>query len=255
MLINVIALFLCLLPVKGFKVPNQISVLQRNTLINMATKDSTKSPKQSWELGRFIRTANFYGAFVPKLPFLSKKPTVKSLKPGSILWSTSENPYELRWGPLDDVVMGGVSKSSIEPGETFDGTWKGIVSTANNGGFAGIRTKLFKLDASACSGILLKVRGDGQRYKVIVRDDEDWNGTAWSESFDTVKGRTTEIKLPFNKFKPTRFARVLPSFRPFDKKNFSGIQISLSKFEYDGDLNPRFKDGPFELQVLSFTSY
>ena len=48
----------------------------------------------------------------------------------------------ITWGPLDDVVMGGASRSDLQPGEQFKGIWKGEISTANNGGFAGIRTKV-----------------------------------------------------------------------------------------------------------------
>ena len=71
------------------------------------------------------------------------------------------------------------------------------------------------------------------RYKLITRDDDDWNGTAWSYSFDTKEGQVTSYRIPWENFKPTQFARVI-SKPPFDKKYFTGIQLSLSKFEYDG---------------------
>jgi hypothetical protein len=147
--------------------------------------------------------------------------------------------------------MGGASKSELLPGTKFNGTWSGIVTTANNGGFAGIRTKLFAphKDASSCRGFVLRVKGDGNRYKFIARDDEEWNGVAWSTSFDTVKGRKMEIKIPFGKLKPTRFARTVAMDRPYDSSSITGVQLSLSKFEYDGGLNPAFTEGPFKLEV------
>ena len=105
---------------------------------------------------------------------------VITVKAGDVLWSTEEQ--KVSWGPLDDVVMGGVSKSNLEVGQPFDGKWTGFVTSANNGGFAGIRSKIFepKLDASSCRGIILKLKGDGNRYKFIGRDDVEWNGIAWS---------------------------------------------------------------------------
>lgn len=128
---------------------------------------------------------------------------------------------------------------------------------ANNGGFAGIRTKLFvnPIDASACKGLSIKLAGDGQRYKVIIRDDEDWNGTAWSYSIDTTKGKLTTIKIPFTSFIPTKFAKTLINFRTFDQSKLLGIQISLSKFEYDGGLNPKFKEGIFKLNLDNISTY
>jgi hypothetical protein len=63
------------------------------------------------------------------------------ISPESVLWSPTSNSLGFEWGALDDVVMGGASESKIEVGSKFSGLWEGIVTTANNGGFAGIRIK------------------------------------------------------------------------------------------------------------------
>lgn len=219
----------------------------------MATDErGTKAAKKPWEFFRFLKTASFYGAFKPKLPFLPEPiPSASvSVKPGSALYQISDTEPELQWGPLDDVVMGGASKSDLIPGGKFDGVWSGFVTTANNGGFAGIRSKIFApfKDASSCRGIVLNVKGDGNRFKFIARDDTEWNGIAWSTSFDTKAGQSTEVKIPWSKLIPTRFARTV-STAPFDTSKLTGIQLSLSKFEYDGGLNPNFTEGQFRLQV------
>lgn len=161
------------------------------------------------------------------------------------------------FGPLDDIVMGGVSKTSLSPGEKFSGLFSGYVSTDNNGGFAGIRSKLMTppKDITRASGFQLKVKGDGQRYKFIVRDDEQWNGIAWSTSFDTKKDSIVTVKVPISQLKPTRFAKTLKDHPPFNKTHLSGMQVTLSKFEYDGDLNPRFTPGPFSLMLEEIALY
>ena len=135
----------------------------------------------------------------------------EQLKPGTIVWSRDTNLRGLEWAPLDDVVMGGASESSIKIGNVFDGQWKGIVTTANNGGFAGIRTRTLApgLDMSACRGLILTVKADGQRYKFIGRDDEEWNGIAWSLSFDTDANKVLNVKIPFTQLKPTKFAKTV----------------------------------------------
>lgn len=217
--------------------------------------NDSKNVKKPWEFGRLLRTLTFYD--VIKFPFtkrtnsLSTRPT----QPGDVIWST-RNALGVEWGPLDDVVMGGASKSDLIPGKAFNGTWTGFTSTANNGGFAGIRTKLFQppVDASRCRGFLLKLKGDGQRLKFIARDDDQWNGIAWSYSFDTKQNDAVEVKIPFAKLKPTRFAKFFEAGAPFNAKKVTGVQLTLSKFEYDGDLNKSFREGPFkmELQQLSF---
>jgi hypothetical protein len=225
---------------------------------------ANKSVRQRWELGRFLRTANFYGALTPKiaLPFLTRKSSKSKLvSPGDVLWNSLKDDGKCQsdfiWGPLDDVVMGGVSKSDLNPGEAFKGLWSGFTSSANNGGFAGIRTKTFNppLDLGGCKGIRVKLMGDGQRYKMILRDDDDWNGIAWSHSFDTVKGRSIDISIPFEKFSPTRFARRVPMVVPFRKNSLAGVQLTLSKFEYEGDLNPKFVEGPFSVKLESLQAF
>lgn len=221
---------------------------------------SEKTARQKWDFGRFLKTARFYNALTPRLPFFPKlNKDKKAMNPNDLIWSnaTAASKQNVQWGPLDDVVMGGVSKSSIEPGQPFQGKWTGFTSTANNGGFAGIRTKLFKtpLDCSKCTGVQMKLAGDGQRYKLILRDDADWNGIAWSYSIDTQTGKKTQVNIPFSEFKPTKFAKVLKDHKPFDKSQLTGIQLSLSKFEYDGGLNPSFKEGPFELNLDSIGTY
>lgn len=216
--------------------------------------------KKPWEFGRFVNTVRFYNAFQPKIPFLSKifkgkNRPLQDVTVNSVIWSI-DNPT-MDWGPLDDVVMGGVSKSDLKVGQKFDGNWTGFVTTENNGGFAGIRTKLFKTpsDVSSCKGLVLKVKGDGLRYKCIIRDDDEWNGIAWSKSFDTVANKELSIKIPFDSFVPTKFAKTVPMTVPFNKKSLSAIQLTLSKFEYDGGLNPKFREGPFKLQLESILTY
>lgn len=229
--------------------PSQIT---SRSVITMSTQ-----PKQNWDLGRFIRTASYFESI--RFPFLPNSPGKDRVKlsAGSTLWQ-SENPNKtIEWGPLDDVVMGGASKSALEIGGNFNGTWQGFVTTANNGGFAGIRTKLLRkpFDLSTCKGFSLTVVGDGQRYKFIARDDADWNGVAWSFSFDTTKDKLTTIKVPFDSLKPTLFARVLPNIKQYDKSCVTAMQVTLSKFEYDGQLNPKFKEGPFALQIKSISTF
>lgn len=254
-----ILLALILFPTVMSFVSQSASIKARYVVQMMATGEGgSAAQKKPWEFFRFLKTASFYGAFKPKLPFLKEKTPDGSLgvQPGSIIWSSSDQNPELEWGPLDDVVMGGASKSDLAPGGKFNSVWSGFVTSANNGGFAGIRTKIFNpfKDASTCRGFILKVKGDGNRFKFIARDDTEWNGIAWSTSFDTTAGKTIDVKIPWSKLIPTRFARTVQT-APFDTKKITGIQLSLSKFEYDGGLNPNFTEGPFRLEVETISLF
>lgn len=63
------------------------------------------------------------------------------------------------------------------------------------------------------------------------------------------------LDLPFEDFKPVFRARTDRNATPFDASNVHSLQIMLSKFEYDGDLNPNFKPGAFELPISAIDAY
>jgi len=65
------------------------------------------------------------------------------------------------------------------PGDIFTGSFSGLVTTENNGGFSGIRSFNFMKNASRNEGILIECTGDGNRYKFIARDNDLFNGIAW----------------------------------------------------------------------------
>lgn len=160
------------------------------------------------------------------------------------------------WGALDDVVMGGVSESGVR---WIDGAalFSGTVSVENSGGFVSVRTRNFErpLNLGGYDGIELRVKGDGQRYKLILRDDPRWDSVAYCASFDTVFNIWTTVRVPFDRFVPVFRARTLRDRPPLNARQIASMQVMLSKFEYDGDLNPRFRPGEFGLQLESVQAY
>ena len=55
-------------------------------------------------------------------------------------------------------------------------------------------------------------------------------------------GKSAEVKIPFSRLIPTKFARTAAQSTPFDSSRVTAVQLTLSKFEYDGGLNPKFKE-------------
>mmetsp|Transcript_3067 Transcript_3067/g.5274 ORF Transcript_3067/g.5274 Transcript_3067/m.5274 type:complete len:591 (+) Transcript_3067:48-1820(+) len=162
------------------------------------------------------------------------------------------------WGPVDDVVMGGVSQSKIEfavePGTNKNiAKFCGNVSTRNSGGFASVKTVPFTspLDLSNYTAFKVRVKGDGQRFKFIVRCDPRWDSISFCYSFDTRAGEWQDIVVPFDKLLPVFRAKTLQDGTRFNSSTVYAFQLMLSKFEYDGELNPKFTAGPFEIQVES----
>jgi hypothetical protein len=160
------------------------------------------------------------------------------------------------WGALDDVVMGGVSTSGLKLTATA-ALFTGTVSTANSGGFASIRTRNLDpaLDLSSYSGLRLRLKGDGNRYKFLLRGGAGWDSLAHAYAFDTVVDTWMVVDIPFDQLVPTLRARTVPNAAPLDRRQIYSLQLMLSKFEYDGRLNPHFTPGGFALEVGEIAAY
>ncbi|WP_353931085.1 CIA30 family protein [Okeanomitos corallinicola TIOX110] len=160
------------------------------------------------------------------------------------------------WGALDDVVMGGVSSSNFSILEKT-ALFAGNVSTANSGGFASVRTKNFDpaINLLGHTGVRLRVKGDGQRYKIFLRTESTWDGVGYSYSFDTVANNWIDVNIPFANLTPVFRAKTVKDCPEIDKSKICSFQLMLSKFEYDGALNPKFAPGSFGLEIESIKAY
>lgn len=160
------------------------------------------------------------------------------------------------WGAVDDVVMGGVSQSGIQLVEET-ALFAGNVSIQNSGGFASIRTKNFDppINLTGYEGVELRVRGDGKRYKFFIRTQTQWDGVAYSYSFDTQPNTWITVRVPFADLIPVFRAKTLQDGEPINTSQIRSFQFMLSKFEYDGGLNPHFSPGGFALQIESIKAY
>jgi uncharacterized protein YbjT (DUF2867 family) len=111
------------------------------------------------------------------------------------------------------------------------------------------------MDLSDYEGIELKVIGDGKRYKFITRCEGKWDGVGYSYSFDTIYDFPTTIRIPFQDLIPVFRAKTVEEASQLDAEKIYSMQLMLSKFEYDGELNPKFEAGSFKLEVEYIKAY
>ena len=125
------------------------------------------------------------------------------------------------WKFQSDQVMGGVSQgdaSLVQDGDMFFFRLTGDVSTRNNGGFVQFRSKvslfnkpeMFQLIHNAdkggqeLEGVRLKVRGNGERYHVMIRTYSTWSPSDYYyHTFDTSID-WQQVDLPFNEFRRSK---------------------------------------------------
>jgi hypothetical protein len=112
----------------------------------------------------------------------------------------------------------------------------GTVSAARGGGFASARTRDADplWDLSSYDGVRLHLKGDGQRYKLALRDECGYLAPAWEAHVDTVAGAWTTARLPWRDFYRAGFGWTwrdggrAPRLR---LRHIHSLQILLSKFE------------------------
>jgi hypothetical protein len=142
------------------------------------------------------------------------------------------------WQVVNDDVMGGVSTSSfcVTNGVAL---FRGKVSLENNGGFASVRSLPTRHDLAGGNTFVIRVRGDGRRYKFTARMDSSFDSAIYQCGFTTKKGEWEEHRLPFKQFVATFRGRVLPSEPPLDAARISSVGFLISEKQ----------DGQFELEV------
>ena len=137
----------------------------------------------------------------------------------------SENIGIDNWNIVNDGVMGGISQSSIYLNETNNIQFVGNVSLENNGGFASCRMGYNGSQLKGITKFLLRVKGDGNIYKLRFRINGSYAN--YSADFSTSKDEWIDIEIPIEDFKPYYFGRKTraPRFK-IHKINSIGILIS-----------------------------
>jgi NADH dehydrogenase [ubiquinone] 1 alpha subcomplex assembly factor 1 len=147
------------------------------------------------------------------------------------------------WFRVNDNVMGGVSQSQIAASDSGTAVFSGDISFQNNGGFATIQSDFSPaLDLSVYTGLELRLRGDGKKYGVYLRDSR--GRLAYQAVFETQAGQWQVIRLPFAAFEATSFGRPI-SANPLNTARISSMSIII---EYK-------QEGNFVLELARIAAY
>ena len=143
------------------------------------------------------------------------------------------------WEVVNDDVMGGVSTSQFEVLTNGGAVFSGTVRFENNGGFASVRSSPVGENLAGLTAFVLRVRGDGRRYKFSVRTGTGFDTPLYQCSFTTKPGEWTEHRLPLKQFVPTFRGRVLSGEPPLDPAKVTSVGFLISDKQA----------GPFRLEI------
>jgi monofunctional biosynthetic peptidoglycan transglycosylase len=142
------------------------------------------------------------------------------------------------WQIVNDDVMGGVSASRFG---LIDGAavFRGEVSLENNGGFASVRSSPARHNLSGCDSFVIRLRGDGRRYKFTVRTTPGFDTPLYQCAFVSKRGEWEEHRLAFKNFVPTLRGQVLTDVPKLNPAKVTSVGFLISDRQ----------DGPFRLEI------
>lgn len=142
------------------------------------------------------------------------------------------------WQVVNDGVMGGVSTGGFQVSNGI-AVFRGRVSLEHNGGFASVRSLPASHDLSGCDAFVIRVRGDGRRYRFTARASQDLDSAIYQAAFTTVKGQREEHRLPLKQFVPSLRGRVLSGQPALDPAKVTSVGFLISDRQ----------EGPFQLDI------
>ncbi len=157
-----------------------------------------------------------------------------------------DSPAEVaQWRTIDDVVMGGVSQSVIQAGSQGTCLFTGTVSLENFGGFASASSLPASYNLGGFTGIAIRVKGDGKRYKFTTKTDTAFTGFSYQALFNTENGTWAVIQLPFKTFVPMFRGSVMDNVEPIDPEKVKSFGLLIADKQ----------KGPFKLEIDWIKAY
>ena len=151
----------------------------------------------------------------------------------TILFDFQASTNSSTWQIVNDDVMGGVSTSSFRLTNGV-AVFQGKVSLENNGGFASARSLPARYVLAGGDTFVVRVRGDGRRYKFAARTAPSFDSAIYQCTFTTKKNVWEEHSLPLRQFVATFRGRVLSGEPP----------LEAAKVGRAGGETPRYKPVP-----------
>lgn len=135
---------------------------------------------------------------------------------------------------IDDRVMGGISSSSMSFTENGVASFHGTVSLENNGGFASVRAPLNCPDLTEASALQLRVKGDGNCYKLRLFNSATFDSIAYEQAFRPIKGIWQEVSLPFASLMPVWRGSIVANSPKFQRDQVCSLGLMISE-QQSGD--------------------
>jgi len=159
--------------------------------------------------------------------------SIKQNQDGYLL-NSSIMKTENKWRIVNDGVMGGLSSSKAIVNDDNKIIFSGNVSLENNGGFASLRSAVKDYNFENFSGLEIKIKGDGKRYSISMKETTYFSGYFYTSTFETKKDEWITVKIPFDQLKLYYFGKDAKSNKKLPLNNIKEISLLIGDKQEGG---------------------
>ena len=143
------------------------------------------------------------------------------------------------WTPIDDRVMGGVSRSRLRHDPAGHAVFEGVVSLERNGGFASLRSRPGARGRPGAEACRIEVRGAAKRFKLSLLTDDGFDRPSYQATFAPAASGWQRLRLPLADFRATFRGREVPGAPALDPARIRQVGLLIADRQA----------GPFALDI------
>ncbi|MEO8122916.1 MAG: CIA30 family protein [Burkholderiales bacterium] len=156
-----------------------------------------------------------------------------------LLFDFSDPGAVPQWAPIDDRVMGGISRSRLRYDQGGHAVFEGEVSLERNGGFASVRSAPAARGKPGAEACLIEVRADGNRYKLSLLTNDGFDSINYQIGFESAGVTWQTLRLPLAAFHATFRGREVTGAPALDAARIRQIGLMIADRQA----------GPFALDI------
>ena len=128
-----------------------------------------------------------------------------------LLFDFSDPATVRDWSPIDDRIMGGISRSRMRHDPAGHAVFEGSVSLERNGGFASVRSSPAARGLPGAAACIIEMRGDNKQFKLSVLTEVGFDSLNYQASFTPSGTDWQTLRLPLATFRASFRGREVPS--------------------------------------------
>lgn len=136
------------------------------------------------------------------------------------------------WSPIDDRVMGGVSRSRLRHDPQGHAVFEGLVSLESGGGFASVRSKPSGRGKPGAQACLIEVRGGaGKQFKLSLLVDDGFDSLTYQASFTPTGDGWQVLRLALEAFRASFRGRDVAGAAALDPARIRQVGLVIAARE------------------------